>query len=543
MKKILIISLLIISVRAWSQIDWSNYSTSIPNTENKPSFGVAIPYNGIYDNFQKNVVGISDWNPQYKLNIDTALDDKIPLYFVYDTAGIYFLVPHVNEKNAGDFEFTVLLNNKATITAWSHIRQFTQKGNGGMEAGSGITGNYHAGIGQYLVAHLRNKQGEIVSSMVIYFKKSAPEIKSLSTSDNALVFSRIVNNKNHFGEQQPDIGWHRQYTSALSGATDRLKLSYNENNVLIQVNSKIYRKEALEYVLIKKDKEIRQWGANENDNNYILLKNLDPGDYTIRIRFKRQRDAIIELHFSISSVWYKTAAFRAAILALLVLVVIFFIFFSKYRKQKQALAHVNKKAEQTAGELNNIHALLNPHFTFNALSSIQGLVNKGDIDAASKYLSSFGELLRETLKESKTDHISVTKELENLEIYIGLEQLRYPFTYDLNVHPNIDLYSATIPPFILQPFVENAIKHGFAKMNGQGKLNVSIDKNKDTMVVKIIDNGPGFDYSALKEGFGMSLSRRRIELLNSNYGEELIALQVENANEGTLIVLSFKNWL
>jgi len=543
MKKLLIISFLIISVSAYSQIDWFGYSTSFGKTEDKPSLGVAIPYNGIYDNFEKNVVGISHWNPQYKLNIDTALDDEIPLYFVYDTAGIYFLVPQVNEKNAGDFEFTVLLNNKATITPWSHIRQFTQKGIGDMEAGSGITGNYHAGIGQYLVAHLRNKQGQIISSRVIYFKKNAPEIKSLSTSDNALVFSNLVNNKNHLNEHQPDIGWHRQYTSNLSGQTDKLKLSYNENNVLVHINSKIYNKEALEYAVFRNDKEIRKWGGNEYDNNYILLKNLDPGDYTIRIRFKRQRNGIIELHFSVSSVWYKTAAFKAAIFTFLILAVAFFIFLSKYRNQKQALAFISKKAEQSAGELKNIHALLNPHFTFNALSSIQGLVNKGDIDAASKYLSSFGELLRETLKESITDHISLTKELENLEIYIGLEQLRYSFIYNLNVDSGINLYSSTIPPFLLQPFVENAIKHGFSKMNGQGELNVSISKNGDTMVVKIIDNGPGFDNNSLKEGYGLSLSRKRIELLNRNYGEELIRLQLENTKEGTLILLSFKNWL
>jgi two-component system LytT family sensor kinase len=543
MIKILTISFLIISVRAFSQIDWPNYSTSFDNKDGKPLLGVAIPYNGMYDNFERSITGISHWNPQYKLNIDTALADQIPLYYVFDTSGVYFLLPQVDEKNAGDYEFTVLLNNKTTITPWSPARQFTQQPTGMMNVGTGMSGNYRADVGQYLVTHLRNKRGAIISSAVIYFQKSAPEIKLLSTSDNALVFSKLINNKDHFTGQQQDIGWHRQYTSTFSGDTGRLKLSYNESNILIQVNSKIYKKEAVEYVLLKNDKVIREWGENEYDNNYILLKNLDPGEYTIRIRFKRQRESIAELDFSISSVWYKTAAFKVAILTLLILTVALFIFFLKYRNQKQVLADINKKAEQSAGELNNIHALLNPHFTFNALSSIQGLVNKGDIDAASKYLSSFGELLRETLKESKTDHISVTKELENLEIYIGLEQLRYPFIYHLNVDPGINLYSSTIPPFLLQPFVENAIKHGFSKMNGQGKLNVSISKNGDTMVVKIIDNGPGFDKRSLKEGYGMSLSRRRIELLNSNYGSALIDLQVENTNEGTSIVISFKNWL
>lgn len=532
-----------ISARAYSQIDWSNYSTSVEKTENKPSLGVAIPYNGNYDNLDKKVVGISHWNPQYKLDIDTALDAQIPLCFIYDTAGVYFLVPHVNEKNTHDFEFTVLLNNKTALTPWSHISQFTQVSVGGMEAGSGITGNYRADIGQYLVAHLRNKVGQIISSRVIYFKKNAPEIKSLSTSDNALVFSNLVTNENHFNESQPDVGWHRQYTSNLSGETDKLKLSYNENNVLVNINSKIYRKDALEYALFKGDEEIRKWDGNEYNNHYILLKNLDPGDYRILIRFKRQRNSISELRFSVSSVWYKTAVFKAAILTFLILAVTFLVFLSKYRNQKQVLTLLNKKAEQSAEELKNIHALLNPHFTFNALNSIQGLVNKGDVDAASKYLSSFGELLRETLKESKTDHIPITKELENLKIYIGLEQLRYSFTYNLSVDTNIDLFSSTIPPFLLQPFVENAIKHGFSKMNGQGELNLSISKSEDAMMVKIADNGPGFDAGSLKEGYGLSLSRKRIELLNRDYGEELIRLQMESTNEGSSILLSFKNWL
>jgi two-component system, LytTR family, sensor kinase len=543
MKKLLIISLLMISVKTYSQIDWSNYSTSFKKIEGMPSLGVAIPYNGIYDNFESNIVGISHWNPQYKLNIDTALDEQTPLFFVYDTVGIYFLVPQLNESNTNDFEFTVLLNNKTTITPWSHIGQFAKENVGRMKAGSGISGNYRAAIGQYLVAHLRNKAGQIISSSVIYFKRNAPAIRSLSTSDNALVFSNVIDSKNHFNESKQDVGWHRQYTSNLSGNTDKLKLAYNENNVLIDIVSKIYKKDALEYAVFKGDKEIRKWDRNEYNNHFILLKNLDPGDYRILIRFKRQRGSISELRFSVSSVWYKTAAFRVAVLIFLTLAVAFFIFLSKYRNQKKALMTSNKKAQQSAEELKNIHALLNPHFTFNALSSIQGLVNKRDIDGASKYLSSFGELLREALKESKTDLIPLTKELQNLQIYVGLEQLRYPFIYNVDVDRNIDLYSSTIPPFLLQPFVENSIKHGFSKMNGQGVLNIRIDRNGDTMAIKLTDNGPGFDPSLFKEGYGMSLSRKRIELLNRGYGENLIELQIEGTGRGTLILLSLKNWL
>jgi len=543
MKKLFLILLLVISARAYSQLDWSNYSTSFGEKEGQPSLGVAIPYNGNYDNFNRNIVGISHWNPQYKLDIDTTLDEQIPLFFVYDTAGVYFLVPGVNKENAHDFQFAVLLNNKTTLTHWSYISQFTQEGIGDMENGSGITGAYRAAVGQYLVAHLRNKAGQIISSTVIYFKKNAPEIKSLSTSDKALAFSNLLMNGDHFNEGDPDVGWHRQYTSNLSGETGKLQLPHNENNLLIAINASIYRKDALEYALFKGENEIRKWNANEYSNHYILLKDLSPGDYRMLIRFKRQRNSISELRFSVSSAWYETAAFKSVISAFLILLVIFLIVLSKYRSQKRALRLSTRKAERSAEELKNIHALLNPHFTFNALNSIQGLVNKGDVDAASKYLSSFGELLRETLKESKTDHIPITKELENLEIYISLEQLRYTFTYNLNVDPNIDLFSSTIPPFLLQPFVENAIKHGLSKMNSTGELDLNISKRENDILVKITDNGPGFEANTPKEGYGLSLSKKRIELLNRDYGEELIRLQLESSNEGASILLLFKNWL
>lgn len=116
-----------ISVRTYAQPDWSNYSTSFGKMDSQPALGVAIPYNGIYDNFESNVVGISHWNPQYKLTIDTSLNEEIPLFFVYDTSGIYFLIPQVNKRNAGDFEFTVLLNNKTPITPWSPVNQFRKE--------------------------------------------------------------------------------------------------------------------------------------------------------------------------------------------------------------------------------------------------------------------------------------------------------------------------------------------------------------------------------------------------------------------------------
>jgi two-component system, LytTR family, sensor kinase len=542
MKASILFYLLLALTRADSQIDWKNYSTSFNGGETA-TLGVAIPYNGMYDNTIGNIIGIAHWNPQYKISIDATLNDSTPLYFVYDTTGIYFLAPQVNKENADRFEYCVLLNNKGALTPWTHISQFTQTAVGEMRIGSGIMGSYSVKQAEYLVAHLRNKNGKMISSWVVYFKNRAPEIASLYTSDSPLEFSQIVNNKNHFGEGPAEIGWHRQYNNVSKEQGGVLKLSHNENSVLLNIDAKIYKREALEYTVFLNGKIVRDWGSGEYDNNYILLQNLDPGDYTVRIRFKRQRNNITGLNFSIAAAWYKTTAFKTAILAFLVLALAFSISILKYRKQRKALKRAHKKAEQSAEDLKNIHSLLNPHFTFNALNSIQGLVNKGDLDAANKYLASFGELLRETLKESNAQHLSLHKELENLEIYIGLEQLRHSFIYDLHIDENIDLYSSTIPPFLLQPFVENAIKHGLSKMNGQGKLTLSFDKKGDNMLVRLTDNGRGFDKKDFKEGYGLSLSKKRIELINDEYGEELIKLQIESTGEGTVILVFFKNWL
>jgi signal transduction histidine kinase len=80
-------------------------------------------------------------------------------------------------------------------------------------------------------------------------------------------------------------------------------------------------------------------------------------------------------------------------------------------------------------------------------------------------------------------------------------------------------------------------------MNGQGELDLSIDKNGDDMLIRVTDNGGGFDKMDFKEGYGLGLSKSRIKLINGEYGEELIKLQIESNSGGTSILLFFKNWL
>lgn len=541
-KKLIIFVAVLISAAAHSQVDWSNYSTSFTLNNGRPCVGVAIPYNGNHDNHDQNVVGISDWNPGYNYDIDTALADTIPLYFVYDTAGIIFLFPGITKANASSYEFTILLNNRTPLTSWMQASRFTDTQIGGLMAGAGMSDTYKAGIGQYLVAILRNRTGKTISSTVIYFKKSVPVVKSISTSDDKMTFLKFVEKPDQFRSPPAEIGWHRQYSRDYINLSS-LALSETETSVLVEMYSAIYRRDALEYRLEHDNEKMNKWSPNKYDNNFVLLTDLEPGNYKLQLRYKRQRESVTTLNFKIPPAWYQAKGFRLAVASGLILALAFLLLFGKYRKQRQAAKLFSEQAEQSTEELNSIHALLNPHFTYNALNSIQSLVNKNDIQAANNYLASFGDLLRENLKEIKTEHIPLSKELENLKTYISLEQLRHSFTYNIAIDPGIDLSVAMIPPFLTQPFVENAIKHAVAKINATCHLGISVDKSNQEMKITISDDGKGFDPSLIKEGYGLSLSKKRIALLNRKYGEELITFKIETKQMRTSVILIFKNWL
>ena len=133
-----------------------------------------------------------------------------------------------------------------------------------------------------------------------------------------------------------------------------------------------------------------------------------------------------------------------------------------------------------------IRAQLNPHFTFNALSSIQSLMNQNKIEEANYYFTEFGSLLRTSLHNNEKEMLPLQIELQTLEQYITLEQLRFGFAYKIDVAKNINTSTIEVPLLLLQPLVENAIKHGISNLQNDGQISVEVyirtnrfvDKNK-----------------------------------------------------------------
>jgi LytS/YehU family sensor histidine kinase len=187
---------------------------------------------------------------------------------------------------------------------------------------------------------------------------------------------------------------------------------------------------------------------------------------------------------------------------------------------------------------------LNPHFIFNALNSIQGLINKNELTSANLYLTEFSSLLRESLKNNDKELIPLNIELKTLETYIKLEQLRFYFNYSFQIDPNINTNTIDVPALLLQPLIENAIKHGISSLDKNGFISISIHQKEKNLVIEISDNGKGFVSSNKTNGFGLKLTNERIQLLNQSYKEQPIKMLIDSdASKGTVIHLVFENWL
>jgi len=224
-------------------------------------------------------------------------------------------------------------------------------------------------------------------------------------------------------------------------------------------------------------------------------------------------------------------------LGLIFLVILYFV---KKRNKKKLVE--NEQQKNTAKiQLNAIRSQLNPHFMFNALSGIQNLMNKNEIDNANKYLSKFARLTRNVLDDKEL--ISLSQEKTLLDDYLQMEQLRFGFSYEIKVSENLDLDNIEIPSMLLQPFVENAVKHGISKKTSDGKITISFNEQANDLLLTVSDNGKGFDTEKKSNGLGLPLSNNRIKLLNSIYKENRFTLAIQSSVNGTKINLILTDWL
>lgn len=203
--------------------------------------------------------------------------------------------------------------------------------------------------------------------------------------------------------------------------------------------------------------------------------------------------------------------------------------------------------------LKSMRSQMNPHFIFNALNSVNSFIAVNDERNANRYLSEFSVLMRSVLENSDEDFIPFTKEIELIQLYVKLEHNRFKekFDYEIYIDESIDLEDFSIPPMLLQPYIENAIWHGLRYKEEYGKLDIKIkQRDNETLSVVIEDDGVGRKRSQelktknqLKQkSKGMSTIKSRIGILNDMY-QDRISVSVNDLFEdgsGTKVELLLK---
>lgn len=197
------------------------------------------------------------------------------------------------------------------------------------------------------------------------------------------------------------------------------------------------------------------------------------------------------------------------------------------------------RAQLAEARLHSLRMQLNPHFLFNTLHAVSSLVDR-DPRGVRRMIARLSDLLRHSLDGSNAQEISLHEEIRQLDRYLDIEQVRFQGRLVVEEDIAADVADALLPTFILQPLVENAIKHGVSRQEGIGEILISAWREGDELVVTVTDNGPGLgDVTSPVLGVGLRNTSERLEAL---YGKRY-TLSIENAEEGegcvTRIALPF----
>ena len=221
-------------------------------------------------------------------------------------------------------------------------------------------------------------------------------------------------------------------------------------------------------------------------------------------------------------------------------------YFLRYRSRERETARLQSETAQLQAQLaearlSALNAQLNPHFLFNTLNAVSSLVER-DPRGVRRMIARLSELLRYTLDGGHEHEVLVGQEIAFLERYLEIMQIRFQGQLEIDVQVGDDARDALVPNLILQPLVENAVKHGVEKVSGTGRIEITAMRNADRLVLSVSDNGPGPSSvdNGEEPGVGLRNIRQRLEQL---YGSAQSLTLIEGKGGGTIarIEMPFRN--
>lgn len=325
--------------------------------------------------------------------------------------------------------------------------------------------------------------------------------------------------------------------------TSELNLDYDKNNIEINFNSNNILNATKNYYRYKILGLSNYWSKYTKDSNLKLL-GLKSGNYIIVLEGKNigtgETLKPIQIKINIRYPFWET--WRFILCCAIVLFVIVFIGYKKrvqfIAKREQAKGEVQKRLAETKMEA--LQSQMNPHFIFNAMNSIQNYIIDYNTDEALMYMGEFSKLIRQTLENSSKQRISLSNEIDYLQSYIKLENMRFKnkVIIDLDIDDNIDLFETDIPPMLIQPFVENVFVHAFDSQSVNPTLTLSFKLMDNFILCEIKDNGKGMvseNLNKIHTSKGIKLAKERIAFFQPDAKNAVSIVSVQK--EGTTIVL------
>lgn len=287
-----------------------------------------------------------------------------------------------------------------------------------------------------------------------------------------------------------------------------------------------------------------EWSSADGSTQEKRFVSLPPGEYNFQIKAINEdgieSKSIREFPFIITKPFWQTWWFiTLVILVIAIAISTIFIYRIRQIQQRNAL-----EIAMNSSKLDALKLQMNPHFLFNSLTAIQEYILKERSDVSSHYVGLFSTLMREILNNSRKEYVSIQEEVDMLEKYLQLQQVRFeqPIHYVITVDENLDTQYESIPPMFIQPFIENSIEHGLFK-KPENEIRILFNKKSESLLeLTILDNGIGIVDQSDKSNhhsLASTIVRERLDLLQKTTLEK-IEFNMQNIYGSDDKIIGFK---
>ena len=386
------------------------------------------------------------------------------------------------------------------------------------------------------------------------------EATDVILKNNQLFFATskgiVIKNRNEIGNfPKPKLIINEIQINGKRREVNQLKeLNPDENDVAINFSTLAFVPNESYSVSYKINNS--EWKTLDLNDKNLKLYSLASGNYTIQLAINHDNLKIDlqTIQFEIKKpFWLKPIFLFGFGFVFLGLIYTFYkLQILKLEKRNQLLLEkVNLEKNLNQSKLKAIKSQMNPHFFYNALNTIQSFILSNDKKQAVSYLSKFSNLTRTILEMTEKETISIAEEVKTLGLYLDIEKARFEedFNYHIQVDNEIDAENIKIPTMLLQPYVENAVKHGLLHKQGEKAVTIHFQKETEHIKISIDDNGIGrqksTELNAIKNknhnSFATEAMQNRVNLLNQ-YNQKNISIQyidktnLNNQPTGTSVV-------